>query len=81
MRDPAEAGQGGQDDCAGPFFSGRAVEWLTAGSYWSSGAAAQNTTPLDDIEIRLQRLERLKEKALLTEAEYQAKREEILGEV
>tara|TARA_B100000809_G_C14782088_1_gene403367 strand:- start:2 stop:127 length:126 start_codon:yes stop_codon:yes gene_type:complete len=37
--------------------------------------------PPDDIETRLQRLEGLKEKALLTDAEYQAKREEILGEV
>ena len=35
----------------------------------------------DDIETRLQRLESLKEKNLLTDAEYQAKREEILGEV
>ena len=35
----------------------------------------------DDIETRLQRLEGLKEKGLLTDAEYQAKREEIIGEV
>jgi hypothetical protein len=42
---------------------------------------AQDTTPPDDIETRLQRLEDLKEKSLLTDAEYQAKREEILGEV
>ena len=40
-----------------------------------------STTPPDDIEIRLQRLEGLKENGLLTDAEYQAKREEILGEV
>jgi len=32
-------------------------------------------------QTRLQRLEGLKEKGLLTDAEYQAKREEILGEV
>ena len=42
---------------------------------------APATTPPDDIETRLQRLEGLKEKGLLTDAEYQAKREEILGEV
>ena len=42
---------------------------------------AQAATPPDDIETRLQRLEGLKEKGLLTDAEYQAKREEILGEV
>lgn len=41
----------------------------------------QDTTPPDDIETRLQRLEGLKEKGLLTDAEYQAKREEIIGEV
>ena len=43
--------------------------------------SAQDTTPPDSIETRLQRLEGLKEKGLLTDAEYQAKREEILGEV
>jgi len=42
---------------------------------------AQDTTPPDDIETRLRRLEDLKEKGLLTDAEYQAKREELLGEV
>ena len=46
-----------------------------------SAEAKQDTTPPDDIETRLQRLEGLKEKGLLTDAEYQAKREEILGEV
>ena len=45
-------------------------------------APAQDPTPPpDDIETRLQRLEGLKEKGLLTDAEDQAKREEILGEV
>tara|TARA_B100000749_G_scaffold124728_1_gene95670 strand:+ start:438 stop:977 length:540 start_codon:yes stop_codon:yes gene_type:complete len=43
--------------------------------------SVQHTPPPDDIEARLQRLEGLKEKGLLTDAEYQAKREEILGEV
>ena len=42
---------------------------------------AQASTPPDDIETRLQRLDDLKEKDLLTDAEYQAKREEIFGEV
>jgi len=44
-----------------------------------SAEAKQDPTPPDDIETRLQRLEDLKEKGLLTDAEYQAKREEILG--
>ena len=43
--------------------------------------SAQDALPPDDIETRLRRLEDLKEKGLLTDAEYQAKREEILGEV
>ena len=42
---------------------------------------AQASTPPDDLKTRLLRLEDLRNEGLLTDAEYQAKREEILGEV
>ena len=42
---------------------------------------AQASTPPDDLKARLLRLEGLHKDGLLTDAEYQAKREEILGEV
>ena len=42
---------------------------------------AQAATPPEDIETRLRRIENLHNNGLLTDAEYQAKREEILGEV
>ena len=42
---------------------------------------AQDTTPSDDLKTRLRTLEDLRNDGLLTDAEYQAKREEILGEV
>ena len=42
---------------------------------------APATTPPDTLKTRLLRLEDLHNEGLLTDAEYQAKREEILGEV
>ena len=60
---------------AAPKHKDRNLETLI-GEFRVSGHSC-----LDDIETRLQRLEGLKEKGLLTDGEYQAKREEIIGEV
>jgi len=74
MARQAQAGGGAQGGVAGPSLG-------ASGPAPTSPSPGRAGDPSGSAEERLARLQQLHDKGLLTESEYQAKREQIIGEI